>query len=228
MMLRSVFRRRMERANLAFLRRRMERANRAGEKTRRSARELVLVLVALLLPLVVVGAPDVFDRKAAIAVVDRAKGDLREGRVVQAIDTLTSLIAVLRTHAPLRVPRVVVVETPTGGLYKFTPAKDGVVVGRTVLLYVEVENARGRAVGDGQHEIALELTGAFRFEGEEIGERALGIHRDAWREVPGVIAIGLDFALSEKAPAGVYSLTLKVKDTVGGTTASADTRFELR
>jgi hypothetical protein len=176
----------------------------------------------------VLAAPDAFDRKGALHALDRAQGELREGRVVNAIETLSALVTSLRRNAPLRVPRVVVVEKPAGGLSKYTPLPNGLVVGRTVLLYVELENARSRTLPDGQNEVELEVVGAFRFDGEDIGERTLGVHRDVWREVPGTIAIGLDFALAEKAPAGPYTLTLKVKDLVAGTAAHAETRFELR
>jgi hypothetical protein len=194
----------------------------------RRTRAWALVVVVLGLPLVVVAAPETFDRASAVRVLDAAKGELQKGQLVQALDTLTGLAKSLRQHAPLRVPRVVVVEKPAGGLGKFTPASNGLVAERTVQLYVEIENARGRVLVDGQSEVALEISGAFRYEGEEIGERALGVHQDVWREVPPILAVGLDFALAEKAPPGVYTLTVKVTDTVSSTTARAETRFTLR
>lgn len=196
---------------------------------RRAAHAARVVVVALAL----VGAGAfakgaALDRAALSRGLQAAKAAIDRGAPAEALKALSPVVDTLRAAAPLTIRRVVVVDEPPKGHLKFTPSAGGVVKGRTVLLYVEVEHAKTRPTDGGLREVALEVKGAFRFEGEDIGERTLGVHLDAWREEPGVIAFGLDFALSEKAPAGRYTLTLHIGDVVGGTHASGETSFELR
>lgn len=188
-------------------------------------------LVVVVLALVGAGAlakSSALDRVGLARGLTAAKSAIDRGAPAEALSALTPVVEALRAEAPLSVRRVVVVDEPPKGHLKFTPSAGGVVKGRTVLLYVEVEHAKTRAGAGGTREVALDVTGAFRFDGEDIGERALGVHTDAWREEPGVIAFGLDFALSEKAPAGRYTLTLHIGDVVGGKKASGEATFELR
>jgi hypothetical protein len=123
------------------------------------------------------------------------------------------------------------------GTWKAAPSleQDGtaVVDGRTLRLYVEVDNVVDAPLPDGRRRLALGVRGRFSFwndDGtrEDLGEKDLGRQELALWRTTGVHSFGVDVALSDKAPPGRYQLTVVVSDEVGHKTGERAVPFVLR
>ncbi len=144
-----------------------------------------------------------------------------------------------RAEAPLVLAEARLVRDAHAGLGAWTPlptaGPDGaaVVDGRTLRLYVEVDNVVAAPQPDGRQRLALAVRGRFALLDdaggrEELGDKDLGRQElSVWRTT-GVHSFGVDVALSDKAPPGRYAVTVVVTDEVGRKTAERTLPFVLR
>jgi len=148
-----------------------------------------------------------------------------------------------RAEAPLVLSEVRLVRDAHAGLGAWTTlpttlpttGKDGaaLVEGRTLRLYVEVDNVVAAPQPDGRQRLALAVRGRFALladdsSREELGDKDLGRQElSVWRTT-GVHSFGVDVALSDKAPPGRYAVTVMVTDEVGHKTAERSLAFVLR
>jgi hypothetical protein len=142
-----------------------------------------------------------------------------------------------RDLAPLEVRQAVLVREPHAGLGAWTALDqvDGaaVVYGRSLRLYVEVDDVVDAPTADGRRRVALHVMGRFTYvEGDgtrtDLGEKELGRQELALWRTTGVHSFGVDVALSEKAPPGRYELVLVVVDEIGQKRAEKAVTFLLR
>lgn len=139
-----------------------------------------------------------------------------------------------RADAPLEVRKVVVINHDHTGLGVYTPAPGDVVEGRRARLYVEVANHMHTRVGPEGAEVwrvQLDVSGDFAYQAE--GERmalptvSLGTQAYETRTPAGVTSFGVELRLGDRSPAGVYRVTLRVKDAVGNKSASREAHLVL-
>lgn len=201
---------------------------------------VVAVLVgALLLAAVAVAGPSGTATADVGGALDGARAALLRHAWPDVVDALERALRVARGEAPLVLREARLVREPHAGLgaWNAAPAagRDGaaVVDGRTLRLYVEVDNVVDAPLPDGRRRLALGVRGRFALENddgprEELGEKDLGRQELSLWRTTGVHSFGVDVALSDKAPPGRYSLTVIVTDDVGHKSAERTLPFVLR
>jgi hypothetical protein len=152
------------------------------------------------------------DRAATVAALERA-------------------LASARADAPLHIRAVAVIHHDHTGLGAYTPAPGDVIEGTRARLYIEVANHTHAMVAapPGLWRVQLDVSGDFAFEDEgelvKLKTVALGTQAYRTRTPAGVTSFGVELRLGDRAPAGVYRLTLKVRDALGDKSAARDARL---
>ena len=173
------------------------------------------------------------------AALEAARAGLGRRAWADVADALERALRVARGEAPLVLREARLVREPHAGLGAWTAAPtaggDGaaVVEGRTLRLYVEVDNVVDAPLPDGRRRLALGVRGRFALinddgSREELGEKDLGRQELSLWRTTGVHSFGVDVALSDKAPPGRYALTVVVGDEVGHKSAERSLPFVLR
>ncbi|MFZ9888109.1 MAG: hypothetical protein ACO3JL_11455 [Myxococcota bacterium] len=153
---------------------------------------------------------------------------LQDGALARATTSAEDLLIALREEAPLRVRRALLVARPPTGLGVYEVLPGDVVRGREAYLYVEVEGFHRRPRADGSSEVSLTVTGDFFLDdGSPLGSRALGTHTYVTHTPHALTFFSPQLQLSERAPAGVYRVDVRVRDDVSGKTTSARVRLLL-
>lgn len=150
-----------------------------------------------------------------------------------AVTTVARLSAALeqaRKQAPLRIRAALAAEAIYGlGVYQ--PLPGGVLTGRRLQLYVEIENFDVEPIGD-HARVRLELSGIFALEDagtkKELGKKTLGEQVYETRAPVGVAYLGTDIDLGDDFAPGTYHVEVKVKDLVSSKVASQDVVFVVR
>lgn len=166
-------------------------------------------------------------RPQVAALLGAAQKAVKKKDLAAAKTSVGEALVALREQAPLTIRQAAIVSAPPQGLGLYTPAPGGVVKDRLVWMYLEVEGFLARGVGE-TRDISLTVVGDFAFEdGTALGQRELGTRRYATRTHESLDAFGLDLQLSDKAPAGAYTVQLLVTDNVSEKTARRTVTFTL-
>lgn len=171
--------------------------------------------------------------------LDAARAALSRRAWPDVVDALERALRIARGEAPLVVREARLVREPHAGLGAWTALPlagadgAGVVDGRTLRLYVEVDNVGDAPLPDGRRRLALGVRGRFALQNDdgtrdELGEKDLGRQELALWRTTGVHSFGVDVSLSDKAPPGRYVLTVIVNDELGRKSAERTLPFVLR
>ena len=110
------------------------------------------------------------------------------------VDRLSEALVLARKQAPLRI-RAALAADQIHGLGVYVPAKGGVLKGRRLQLYVEIENYGAEQIDD-HARVRLELSGAFSVEeagGKQVlGNKTLGEQVYETRAPVGIAYLGAD------------------------------------
>lgn len=148
-----------------------------------------------------------------------------------AVDRISEALSLARKQAPLRIRTALPVDE-LHGLGVYAPAKGGVLKGRLLQLYVEIENFGTEAIED-RARVRLELSGTFSVDegaGERkvLGKKTLGEQVYETRAPLGVAYLGTAIELGSDFEPGTYHVELKVRDLVSSKTDSRDVTFVIR
>lgn len=148
-----------------------------------------------------------------------------------AVDRLSQALVLARKQAPLRIRAALPVDE-LHGLGVYSPAKGGVLKGRLLQLYVEIENFGTEPIED-RARVRLELSGTFSVmegEGERkvLGKKTLGEQVYETRAPLGVAYLGTAIDLGSDFEPGTYHVELKVKDLVSAKVATQEVVFVIR
>ena len=207
-----------------------------------AARRLVLLFVVVFgvaAAAVATAGPSGTAAADVAVALDGARAALGRHAWPDVVDALEHALRVARGEAPLVVREARLVREPHAGLGAWTAAPSAgpdnavVVDGRTLRLYVEVDNVVDAPLPDGRRRLALGVRGRFALinddgSRDELGEKDLGRQELSLWRTTGVHSFGVDVALSDKAPPGRYALTVVVTDDVGHKSAERTVPFVLR
>jgi hypothetical protein len=165
----------------------------------------------------------------------QAQAALKKNDASGAVRALEDALLAERAKADLEVRVACPINHDHTGIGLYTPAKNDVVDGRRVRLYVEVANFALAELSGGAGHAQLDVTGDFSFEDPAENGAAkklqsnvsLGTQAFDTRTRLGVTSFGVEVGLGEKSPAGTYHVLLRVKDAIGNKTATKDVRFVL-
>lgn len=115
------------------------------------------------------------------------------------------------------------------GVYEAVPG--GVVPGRALHLYLEVDGVLPKAEADGRFRHELDVSARFLVVGpagdEVLGDKALGRHSVVAHRAMPLQAVGADVVLGT-APAGAYAAEVTVTDVATNKNATRRVAFSLR
>lgn len=146
------------------------------------------------------------------------------------VERLSAALELARKQAPLRI-RTALAADAIYGLGVYQPTKGGVLKGRRLQLYVEIENFGTEPVED-RARVRLELSGVFSMEEagakKELGKKTLGEQVYETRAPVGIAYLGTDIDLGDDFAPGTYHVEVKVKDLVTSKAATQDVPFVVR
>ena len=146
------------------------------------------------------------------------------------VDRLSAALEQARKAAPLRI-RTALAADAIYGLGVYQPAAGGLLKGRRLQLYVELENFGTEPVED-RARVRLELSGVFSVEeagaNKELGNKTLGEQVYETRTPVGIAYLGTDIDLGDDFAPGTYHVEVKVKDLVTSKAATRDVVFVVR
>lgn len=147
-----------------------------------------------------------------------------------AVDRLSAALDQARKSAPLRI-RTALAADVIHGLGVYQPAAGGVLKGRRLQLYVEIENFGTEPVED-RARVRLELSGVFSLDEagakKELGKKTLGEQVYETRAPVGIAYLGTDIDLGGDFAPGTYHVDVKVKDLVTSKAATRELMFVVR
>lgn len=174
--------------------------------------------------------------------IKKAQAAWKKKDATTTVKALEQALDEARTAAPLEIRAAVVINHNHTGLGVYTPATGDVVEGRVARLYVEVANhAHTKVSSAGTPErwrVQLDVSGDFSYE--DVAENgsvevmplqqgvSLGSQSFETRTTSGVTSFGVEIKLGDKSPAGTYRVALKVKDAVGGKSATKAVKVVLK
>src|SRR5258706_3306878 len=124
-----------------------------------------------------------------------------------AVRALEEALLVARKDAPLEVRQACAINHDHTGIGLFTPAKNDVIAGRRVRVYVEVANFALTSVGEGVGHAQLDVTGDFTFEDPALPKDAAG--NAGFTKLTQGVGLGSQ-AFDTRTPLGVTSFGVDI------------------
>ena len=213
----------------------IERGAPDGTAGRRAACRGVqfVVVVVCLVAVAAVAGPSSSAGTLVSAALKKAQQAAAQRDWLTTVSLLEEALLAARAESPLVITRAVVVNHDHTGLGLFTEARQDVVDGRRLRIYVEVDNLGLSPQSDGRVRQQLEVQGTFSYVEADgtrtaLGSRPLGNHLADTHDRRARTSFGVDVKLGDKSPAGEYGVRLSVTDPIGGKSATHDVRFVLR
>ncbi len=175
--------------------------------------------------------------------IKKAQAAWKKKDAATTVKALEQALDEARVAAPLEIRAAVAINHNHTGLGVYTPAAGDVVEGRIARVYVEVANHAHTRVSPAHDpasrwRVQLDVSGDFSYE--DVAENGsveivalqqnvqLGSQSFETRTMSGVTSFGVEIKLGDKSPAGTYRVLLRVKDAVGGKSATKDVKLVLR
>jgi hypothetical protein len=189
------------------------------------------VVVALLIGLGAAAAAAPAASPSLEGVLQEALAAARAGRPAELVAALDRARLQASLARGLSIDVATATLGPHRGLGVWEPLPGGVVPGRALHLYLEVDGVTPAPERDGRFRHELAVTARFVVVGkagdEVLGEKALGRHSVVARRALPLQAVGAEMVLGA-APAGDYAADVTVTDVATNASATRRVAFALR